>query len=434
MAILARWPLLSDALWYDEVFTLTIASASPHAAFGAILGDVHPPLFYLITRLTPGAVRWPALAFGLLALWLAWLVFTDLARPKVGILAWGLLVLSPTAIYYSAEARMYSLLLALVLLATLATLKQRPWLFGLAVALGLLTHNLFCLYIPGLMLLQRQTHWRWLETAQGYGLASTLYAPWAWFAWRQLGAVQGQGYWLNYYGPGHSLLDVLQVISGQWLTTWPLVIGGFLSLVLLGLGTLAAIQCRNWPILGLAWGPGLMAWLISWLFIPIMMPRVLIGALPFLLLLVVWGYQRLEAIAGRWAWSLAVVPLVCWLSVYQPIRPDYATLFASLAISPGQICAHLTPGSLLLARHYTPQCRHVLWPDWQRRPNGLSPATVAALDFPHGPLDGADWLFYTTSPFSTPQELAYLAGLPAGSASSMVEGGFYHHQVWRLRE
>jgi len=336
------------------------------------------------------------------------------------------------AIYYSTEARMYALLLCLVLLAVYGLLTERPMVWGLAIGAGLLTHYLFVLYLPGMVLLGRRTVRSWSALLTGSGLVALLFAPWLPVVASQSTDVYG-AYWLTYAGPGRSLLDVVQLLSGQWLSAGPLLVVSLVVLGCLFLGSGVAIRARYWEILALAWGPALLGWLISWLAMPILMPRVLIGSLPFLLLLVAWGYQRIEALAGRWAWSLAVVPLVCWLSVYRPIRPDYAVLYAALAIAPGQTCAHLTPGSLLLARHYTPQCRHVLWSNWQRKPNGLSPATVSALELPQGDINEADWLFYTTEPFSTPGELAYLAGVH-GAASSLAGGGFYHHQVWRLEK
>ena len=98
---------------------------------GVVTKDTHPPLYYLILHLTRGlfgvsdfAFRYPSVLFGVLLIPLLYQLGRRLASPSprpslggrvVGLLAALLLTVSPLHVYYSQEARMYSLL---ALLAT----------------------------------------------------------------------------------------------------------------------------------------------------------------------------------------------------------------------------------------------------------------------------------------------------------------------------
>lgn len=135
------------------------APASPARVIRAVyLSDTSPPLYYLLlsawTRLAgtgDAALRLFSTLWALACLPLLWLVGRRIGGWTVAWIACVLFTLSPPALYYSAEGRMYSLLWFEALLLAWATLRlarvgARPlpaaaWVA--AGAAGLLTHYFF---------------------------------------------------------------------------------------------------------------------------------------------------------------------------------------------------------------------------------------------------------------------------------------------------
>jgi mannosyltransferase len=132
-------------LWLDEAITVEIARRSVPAMFAALRHDGAPPLYYLLLHFWTGifggsdvAVRALSGLLSVATLPLAWLAGRRVARVaaafghvekssthRAGTAALLLFATSPYAIRYGSEARMYSLVVLLVLL------------FGLAVARAL---------------------------------------------------------------------------------------------------------------------------------------------------------------------------------------------------------------------------------------------------------------------------------------------------------
>jgi mannosyltransferase len=145
----------ASALWLDEAQTVAIARLPLARMPEALRHDGAPPLFYVLlhgwmrvfgkgdlsVRFLPGL-----LAAG--ALPLAWLAGRRLGGRSVGWASVVLLAASPFAVHYATEARMYSLVVLLVLAGYLAVteLLERPGsgraAVGVAVVTGalLLTH------------------------------------------------------------------------------------------------------------------------------------------------------------------------------------------------------------------------------------------------------------------------------------------------------
>ena len=110
-----------SGLWLDEALTVNIANLPLDQITGALEHDGHPPLYYFLLHFWTGwfgtgdvAARSMSGLFGILCLPLVWI----LGRRKGGtLLAWvavAVVALSPFAVRYSDEARMYSLVMLLV--------------------------------------------------------------------------------------------------------------------------------------------------------------------------------------------------------------------------------------------------------------------------------------------------------------------------------
>lgn len=142
-----------EALWYDEAFTGWLVQLPFDKLMAAMLGDTHPPLWYGIEFLvshvfgdSPLALRSPAALFGSGAVVVLYFIVKQLTDDKSARYASGLMAVSPAQLYYSQEARMYSLLTLLVLAGIWLVLNRRWFLLSLVLALIPYTQTLGVIY------------------------------------------------------------------------------------------------------------------------------------------------------------------------------------------------------------------------------------------------------------------------------------------------
>ncbi len=162
-AIVLRFWTRSD-LWLDEALTVNIAHLPVSQIPAALRRDGAPPLFYILLHYwmdifgtSDVAVRSLAGVFGVITLPVAWLCGRHIGGRVV---AWGavlLLAVSPFAVYYDTEVRMYSLVVLLTGLGYLALRRVliRPTVYNMiAVALvssALLYTHYWALYLLGVV-------------------------------------------------------------------------------------------------------------------------------------------------------------------------------------------------------------------------------------------------------------------------------------------
>ncbi len=153
----------AQSLWIDEAFSRWAASFPLDLSLKILIMDtVHPPLFYLLLRPVAMAgesefiLRLPAAFFGVAAIPLTYAVGRRIFGEGVGLLAAFLLSLSPMHVWYSQEARMYTMtpfwaLLGMYFFSGLLEKggsRAAPWLgLGISSALAYLTHY-FTLFLP----------------------------------------------------------------------------------------------------------------------------------------------------------------------------------------------------------------------------------------------------------------------------------------------
>jgi mannosyltransferase len=143
-----------SALWLDEAQAVAIARLPVADLFAALRQDGAPPLYYLLLHgwiaafgSSGVAVRSLSVCLSLVALALVWKVGEVVGGRRTAGVAVVLLATSPFAIRYATEARMYALVLALVLAGlalVMARTRPRPPLrlagVSAVVAALLLTH------------------------------------------------------------------------------------------------------------------------------------------------------------------------------------------------------------------------------------------------------------------------------------------------------
>ncbi|MBN2993892.1 glycosyltransferase family 39 protein [Pseudomonas cedrina subsp. fulgida] len=230
--LLRAYKLTEPSLWSDEGFSLELITYSPSEIWVLSGRDVHPPLYYLVLKAWVewvggnglGWTRGLSAGFGVitvgLGIWLTRLICTRQAAIIAGVL----LAALPIAVRYSQDVRMYAMLGALTMGATIALMYWVMYpsktryrvIYAVLMVAALYTHyfSIFCaashwLYLllirfprnGGLRFVGRRD-W-WLTNA----LIAALYIPWLPSIFEQLGR----------FGPGWVLpLTPYSVPSVVW--------------------------------------------------------------------------------------------------------------------------------------------------------------------------------------------------------------------------
>jgi len=156
-----------NSFWLDEAAThiFTQQSLGEYWQLLSNLGEVHPPLFYIVEKIIlPFGTSeflyrlFPAI-FGVATIPLFYLIGKKMAGIPVGILMAALISFSPFHIQYSQDARMYTMLLFITALALIFYLEAarsndiKYWvLFGMVSALAIWTHFMAFILIGALII------------------------------------------------------------------------------------------------------------------------------------------------------------------------------------------------------------------------------------------------------------------------------------------
>lgn len=164
--ILRFYNLGYNSLWLDEASTYTFARMSLPGIWEATTGgEFNPPLFYWIEHLmltfgtSEVTLRFIPALLGVLTIPLVYLIGKEFTDRNVGIIAAAAFTFSPFLIFYSQEARAYSVMLFFVALALWVFLRALKtddlveWaLFGLFSAFALWSHFYGFVIIASLIL------------------------------------------------------------------------------------------------------------------------------------------------------------------------------------------------------------------------------------------------------------------------------------------
>ncbi len=355
----------AQSFWNDEGNAIRAAQRSIPLVIAAARGDIHPPGYYLLLhfwRIPTGdsefAVRSLSVYIGLLTVALTGCLGRRMLGAGAGAGAAFLAAISPLAVYYSQEARMYGLL-GLVAVASTDLLwsflrRPRPMtalLYALVAAAGLYTHYSF----PFVLVAHNLLVFGWWMTTVGAGLAPApgfahapggqpqrlplrwwialqalvvlLYLPWLPTALRATGwPSAGRGYALE-----EALLDIFRALT----------VGITLEVeqarpVLMGAGVLLALGL--WPRSKTALA---VATLALWLAVPLVLIfafdlykpaylKFLLTVLPSVCILLATGVQNL----ARWLPGQRWRPLALftfYVFTFYAILPSLRNLYFNLA-------------------------------------------------------------------------------------------------------
>ncbi len=159
-----RWISIdSRGLWLDEAVTVVQARRTIPLIIETVAQGVHPPLFHILMHfwvtvfgVSEAAVRSYASVWGTLSIPAAYWAARSFYDRRSGLIAALIVSVSPYLIWFSQEARMYSMQLFFAFLSLgflkLACRHNRPryWVgYALATALGMFTHYFFAFLVLG---------------------------------------------------------------------------------------------------------------------------------------------------------------------------------------------------------------------------------------------------------------------------------------------
>ena len=395
-------------LWLDEALSVNIARLPLGDLFDALRHDGHPPFYYVLLHgwmevvgESDFAVRALSGIFAVASLPLAWVAGRRLAG-KAGA-RWALVIvaLSPYMIRYATEARMYSLVMFLVLAGYLvlsdALADPRPWrLVALALISGLLllSHywSFYLLAATGLVLAARWW-WRPQQRARtgrvmlAVAAGGLLFLPWLpGFLYQS--ANTGTP-WGEPVRPTAILVATLTELGGGMLTENVLAAVMVAVFVLVALFTVRSggheltLDLRTVPAVRREQsGVGvviLLGCLAGYATNATYQPRYAAVIVPLVLLAVAVGITRIPGIAQLLAGGayLAVsVAGIAWVNYYQRTQADVV----------GDVVAqHAQPGDVVV------YCPDQLGPDYSRQmPDGLVQLAYPTLSSP----ERVDWVDY----------------------------------------
>ena len=209
---------LGTGLWFDEIETLVEYVRSPLAR---IIGDYHStnqhPLYSVLAHLSVGvlgesgaALRLPAALLGTASLWAYYRFAAELSGRSEALLGAALLTVSYHHVWFSQNARGYSGLLLLTLLATLAFLRllredRAGWgtvaVYGLSSALAVYIHPTAVLLSVSHALILAGVCWGARRTAPRLGVRPAI------------GILLAAGLTLLLYAP--ALTQMLTTLTGR---------------------------------------------------------------------------------------------------------------------------------------------------------------------------------------------------------------------------
>lgn len=185
---------LDQSLWLDESVNVMYAHNTEfwHYITKYTLGDFHPPGFFIILwpwirlfGMSEISVRIPSIIFSLGTIYLTYLIGRDYVNKRVGLIAALLLAIAPLFMFYSQEARMYSMAAfgaTCSLYGFISLLNKHRWGY-LFYALG----TVFLLYsdyvayfilVPQFLYFMKASKEQKKEIIKGFSLGFLFFLPW----------------------------------------------------------------------------------------------------------------------------------------------------------------------------------------------------------------------------------------------------------------
>lgn len=355
-AALRAFHLGAESVWLDEAASIQIASDPAVDVLSDAAQDVHPPLYYLTLHAwmrvfgdSEAAVRWLSVVISLLAVVAIARAAAFWFGREAAIVAALLAAISPLAIAFAQEGRMYALL---SLLATLSvdeflrlvkTGARRAWIGYVAATAAMLYTHAYAgfvvageaLWLVGVIVGSRAERAQaWRRGGLAISLAVLAFLPWVPSFLAQVRGVE-HSFWIP---PSGTLAGAIEAQAGSL----PLAC---LLLTLAAIGVVAARRGAAAPLLAsvVVCVIGI-PYALSRVSSPIFLPKYTIAALPAFLMLAAVGLTHLPSRFVRVALLIAVVALTTApLAAYASTRhkDDWRSVVADVE-------RHAEPGDLVV--------------------------------------------------------------------------------------
>jgi mannosyltransferase len=265
VALALRVYRLDAELWLDEIQLLVrYAPLEFRQLLSTYDSQNHQPLYSILASVsfhvlggTDWSVRVPAVAFGMASLWALWSFARRITARTEAMLGVAILAVSYHHVWFSQNARGYTLMMFLAVLATgtflrIAEGERRPlrlaWAYGALMALAAYTHLTAALIAVGHALaILLVTRWRdresrltatWCASALGLSALLTilLYAPMLPQVWHEVSTPTMEGVEVVWTGASWMLREGLRVL-GAGVPGGLVTVGG--ALVVVGVGVVS---------------------------------------------------------------------------------------------------------------------------------------------------------------------------------------------------
>lgn len=388
LTLAAAWLRLSHlgskSLWLDEGATVALARTSwQHFAWVWWHGEANlQTVYFLFMRawtlggLSEAWLRLPSALFGIASVPLMYVVARKLVSDEAALAAAALLAFSPTHVYYSHEARSYTLTILLVLLSTYFFVRaveagrRRDWVLWTVFSIAAFySHDFAALVLvaQASSLLFRKTPAETWKRAVFCGLLIFVAAlPGLTYVFRA-SPENLHFIWMPTATP-KEMWRLLQFFAGSGAKVW-------LALILWIAGLISIARTRRgdsegfWRgMLIVSWAclPGVIAALIS-LRQPIFMQRYLIFSLPATILLAAVGMTALKKVNV----GVVLVIAMCAMSIPAIVK-DYRKPREDWRAASNAIFASAAPGDAVV---FFPFYTRVML-DYYRDRDGHNPAAV----------------------------------------------------------
>ncbi len=342
-----------ESLWLDEGSSIKFAKLSPTEIIKSNQ-DAHPPLYYLILHFwmkifgdSEFSVRFPSVIFGVITVYVVYKFCLEFWGGKVALFSSLLVGISTFQVFYSQEARMYSLL---CLLSTLSFLyfakilkeqKLKFYVFYLLINVLLLYTHLYSFFIlfaqvVYIILIERK---RFKEFSIAILLAFLFYVPRLFHLLKRMGNLLISGeFWL----PKPDLMDILKTLAQFAGATYPMPrdesgaiilkkfvveysTAGILLLIMIGLFLISIFKFKNFSSERRKFYIVFLLWFISPIFVPYVLSqfatpfyfaRYAIASSVAFYILVSIGFENLEAKFGKYLLDSVVFLSIVNLALY----------------------------------------------------------------------------------------------------------------------
>lgn len=460
--------LTTESLWYDETFTAWLATRLPlDQMIVALRADKHPPLFYLIewgaVQLfgpTSLGLRWIPFLFGVLMVALAWRISLEVGfRRGAALTAALIMAVLPATIYFSQEARNYTIFCCAVMVMVWGALRSdRRLLIGGGLA-TIYLHNigLFYVFVLGLALLiitfrDRRQWWRMV------GVLAVLMAcwlPWGVVTFEQLRDIQSKPYWVQALTPGTAVTTLPQMTLG-WRAHVALQLPTYA--VAYGATAVGLITARQWlrtrrgaVLLAVIFGVPIFAAAVSVLVTPIFLPRTFLPSTVLATLFWAYAAHALSAPNRRVVRHLVAASLLIGLTAhYFPMafRQNIPAWVEPLQRrwQAGDVIFYTAGHAPLLFGYYLPDKPYLMRPDSDNLYQTFTESEKVVWGFVQGNAEqaialakqngGAVWVLIDTGTLSRQDEFEEIERLRRTYAPEVVReqtSAISEQAIWRIQ-